>query len=159
MTLDEYIQTLPPEYWYDPEVDLWINPRDPAEWVIGANAFVTRYGQFVIFYPKAAGTVVQANESLGVMETWKTAFGIQSPVNCTITQGNESVATDVSLARQDPYGAGWLFRVRPSLPSDRPIGLLDHAGYVAWLTKYGEQQFASLRPQQDLTPYDPLAGI
>jgi glycine cleavage system H protein len=160
MTLDEFIEGLPDDYWYCPHNDTWIKPQTNA-WVLGANAFVTTFGKFMVFYPKPDGSVFDRGESLGVMETWKTAFGIAAPFSCAIQSSNGSVVKDINLIKDSPYGAGWLFVLRPTGEFDPSKSFLQKPQYVEWLRGPGRKQFDHLLPSNDPSDliYDPLRGV
>ena len=159
MTLDQYMAGLPQDCFFEPNVDLWARPEGENQWTIGANAFVTHYGRFVIFYPKPAGSEIDARGSMGVMETWKTAFGIEAPFACTILEGNERVSQDVTLAKSSPYSDGWLFKVKSAASAVPQASLLSYEQYCDWLGRNGERQFSHLLPAPQMTPYDPLVGM
>lgn len=160
MTMDEFIEGLPDDYWYCPHNDTWIKPQGNA-WVLGANAFVTMFGKFMVFYPKPDGSVFDRGESLGVMETWKTAFGIAAPFSCVIQSSNGSVVKDINLIKDSPYGAGWLFVLRPTGEVDPSNAFMPKPRYVDWLQGPGKKQFDHLLPNNNPSDliYDPLRGV
>jgi len=157
MTLDDFVEGLPDDLLYVCDTDLWIRPESDALWVIGANAFVTKHGKFLIFYPKPEGHVVERHAPLGAMETWKTAFGIEAPFDCEIIRGNPEVASSVQLAVADPYGRGWLFEVRPLDPSESKKSLMTARAYKDWLRDHARSQFEHLshRSTVDELQFDP----
>jgi len=58
------------------------------------------------------GKKVQAGQSCAVVESVKTASDIYSPVSGEVSEVNQPVADNPALVNTDPYGAGWLFKVR-----------------------------------------------
>lgn len=58
------------------------------------------------------GTLVVAGESVGEVESVKTTSDIMSAFSGEITEINEQVAEDPSLLNSDPFGNGWLMKVR-----------------------------------------------
>src|SRR5436190_13412750 len=58
------------------------------------------------------GRKVTAGEACAVVESVKTASDIYSPVSGEIIEVNPSVVGDPALANSDPYGAGWLYKIR-----------------------------------------------
>jgi glycine cleavage system H protein len=52
------------------------------------------------------------------------------PISGTVTEVNEALRDDPSLANTDPLGAGWFFKVQPSDP-DQMEALMDEAAYAA----------------------------
>ncbi len=77
---------------------------------------------------KAAGTAVDAGGSLGEVESVKTTSDVYSAVAGTITEVNAEAAKDPSLVNSDPFGKGWLVKIRASDAS--PLAkLMDAATY------------------------------
>jgi glycine cleavage system H protein len=61
-----------------------------------------------------AGRKVRAGEACAVVESVKTASDIYSPVSGEVTEVNKGVAENPALVNSDPYGGGWLFKVKLS---------------------------------------------
>ncbi|WP_457963759.1 glycine cleavage system protein GcvH [Arthrobacter sp. D1-29] len=57
------------------------------------------------------GSSVTAGETCGEVESTKSVSDLYSPVTGEVTEINEAVVSDPALINNDPYGAGWLFRV------------------------------------------------
>lgn len=79
---------------------------------------------------KGAGSAVAAGESVGEVESVKTTSDVYSAVGGEVVEVNGELAENPGLVNSDPYGKGWLIRVRAS---DRaPLGkLMDAAAYDA----------------------------
>ena len=79
---------------------------------------------------KAAGTSLAAGDSAGEVESVKTTSDIYTAVAGEVAETNHGVVDDPSLVNSDPYGAGWLVRIKASDlgPLD---GLMDAAAYDA----------------------------
>jgi glycine cleavage system H protein len=80
------------------------------------------------------GTKVSAKEALAVVESVKAASDIYSPVGGDIVGANEALSDNPALINQDPYGAGWIFKIRFADFSELN-GLLDAAAYRAQTEK------------------------
>jgi glycine cleavage system H protein len=76
----------------------------------------------------AAGRQVKSGEACAVVESVKTASDIYSPVSGAITEVNQAVVNDPSLANSQPYDGGWFFKVKLSRP-DELNQLLTAAAY------------------------------
>lgn len=79
--------------------------------------------------PEIGATFAQKDVA-GVVESVKAAADVYMPVSGEITEVNEALRNEPSLANTDPLGAGWFFKVRLSDPS-QVAGLLDEAAYQA----------------------------
>jgi glycine cleavage system H protein len=58
------------------------------------------------------GTQVKAQEQVCVVESVKAASDIYSPISGTITSVNEALSSNPALINTDPFGEGWIFRIR-----------------------------------------------
>jgi glycine cleavage system H protein len=64
------------------------------------------------------GRSVKAGEPCAVVESVKTASDIYAPVGGTITEVNKPVVENPALVNTDPYGAGWLFKLKLAHPAE-----------------------------------------
>ena len=64
--------------------------------------------------PKAAGKSVQKGRNIATVESGKWVGPVTAPVSGEIVAVNEALAVSPSLVNSDPYGAGWVARLRPS---------------------------------------------
>lgn len=72
---------------------------------------------------------VEAGKECGSIESVKAASDIFSPVSGTVTEVNGELEDAPETVNGDPYGAGWLFKVKLSAPVE---GLLDADAYAAF---------------------------
>ena len=80
--------------------------------------------------PPAVGKSVKAGEVAAVVESVKAASDIYAPVSGEVIARNEAVEGDPALLNTDPFGAGWIYKVRLSDPAE--LGALkDPAAYKA----------------------------
>jgi glycine cleavage system H protein len=104
---------------------------------VGITDFAQRaLGDVVYVSVPAPGTRVTAGEPCGEVESTKSVSDIYSPVGGEVTEVNADLEDDPALVNSDPYGAGWLMRVRLD-PDEDPSGLLTADEY-AELTKASE---------------------
>lgn len=76
------------------------------------------------------GKQVKAGEACSVVESVKTASDIYSPVSGEIVEVNRAVAENPALVNTEPYGGGWLFRVKLGSPGEL-AALLSPVDYTA----------------------------
>ncbi|MCZ4315966.1 glycine cleavage system protein GcvH [Comamonadaceae bacterium G21597-S1] len=74
------------------------------------------------------GKQLDAKEIAGVVESVKAAADVYMPISGEITEVNEALRADPSLANSDPLGAGWFFKVRLSDASQLDA-LMDETAY------------------------------
>ena len=89
-------------------------------------------GEIVFFEPPQVGTQVTMGESYAEVESVKAVSDVIAPLSGEIVEVNETLADAPEQINEDPYGAGWLVKVRLSDPSERDQ-LLDAAAYAAQL--------------------------
>ena len=91
----------------------WINAADTAAAVVGITVHAQDALGDVVFVdlPEVGKTFAQG-EVAGVVESVKAAADVYMPVSGEITEVNEALRADPSLANSDPLGAGWFFKVK-----------------------------------------------
>ncbi len=62
--------------------------------------------------PPAIGKSVKAGDVAAVVESVKAASDIYAPVAGEVVERNEAIEADPSLLNTDPFGAGWIFKIR-----------------------------------------------
>jgi glycine cleavage system H protein len=77
------------------------------------------------------GKSFAAKEVAGVVESVKAAADVYMPVDGEVTEVNEALRGDPSLANTDPLGAGWFFKVRLS-DASQLAALMDETSYSAF---------------------------
>ena len=64
------------------------------------------------------GATVAAGDPVAVVESVKAASDVYTPVSGEILEVNEELSNDPSLINSDPYGAGWLYKIRLDVPTE-----------------------------------------
>lgn len=85
-------------------------------------------GDVVFVDLPAVGTTFAQKDTAGVVESVKAAADVYMPVSGEVTEVNEALRHDPSLANSDPLGAGWFFKVKLSEPSQLDA-LMDETSY------------------------------
>jgi len=93
-------------------------------------------GDLVFVEVPEAGRVVTAGEPVAVVESVKAASDVYSPIDGEVSAGNPELTAAPELINTDPYGAGWMWRVKPS--NAAALGqLMDATAYEAHLKAEG----------------------
>lgn len=93
----------------------WIRRRPDGTLEIGITDHAqSALGDLVFVEVPEAGRELGAGEACAVVESVKAASDIYSPVAGTVLEGNPALAATPEIINQDPYGAGWMLRLRPT---------------------------------------------
>jgi glycine cleavage system H protein len=90
-------------------------------------------GEVVFFDPPEVGSSVAKDESYAEVESVKAVSDVIAPLSGEIVEVNAALSDAPEKINDDPYGEGWLVKVRMSDPSERD-SLMDASGYEATLT-------------------------
>ncbi len=95
--------------------DEWIRLNDDGSIVIGITDFAQHeLGDMVYVEMQEAGQTIDANKECGVVESVKAASEVSMPVPGEILEVNEAVEASPEAINTDPYGEGWLIKVKPA---------------------------------------------
>jgi len=89
-------------------------------------------GEVVFFDPPAVGTTLVKDEPYAEVESVKAVSDVLAPLSGEIVEVNGDLAADPGAINEDPYGEGWLVKIRLADASEREA-LLDAAAYEAGL--------------------------
>ena len=121
----------PDDLLYHPEHDWARIEGDVATFGITWHA-QDALGEVVFFDPPAVGSTVHAGDSYTEVESVKAVSDVVAPLSGEIIESNESLGDTPEAINDDPYGEGWMVKVRLSDPSETG-DLLDAAAYQATL--------------------------
>jgi glycine cleavage system H protein len=102
---------------------------DGDEAVLGVTWFAQdALGELVHFEPPGDGVTIAKDTSYGEVESVKAVSEVIAPLSGTVLEVNQKVVDAPETVNEDPYGDGWLIRIRLSSP-DELEQLLDVAAY------------------------------
>jgi len=109
----------------------WLLEEEPGLWRVGFTKFATRMlGDLVEYrFSVLQGVTVEIGQAIGSVEGFKAISDLYSVATGEFLGANRELDEDVTLADTDPYGRGWLYRVR-GRPEPSSV---DVHGYVAVL--------------------------
>jgi glycine cleavage system H protein len=116
---------------YTPDHE-WIQSEGNAPATVGITVHAQDALGDVVFVdlPEVGRTYAQGDVA-GVVESVKAAADVFMPVNGEVTEVNEALRADPSLANTDPLGQGWFFKVKLSDPAQLEP-LMDETAYAAF---------------------------
>ncbi len=125
-------ETYPPELKYHAEHDWARVEGDEATFGITWYA-QDALGEVVFYDPPEVGKSIAANESYAEVESVKAVSDVFAPLSGEVVAVNDALADSPERINDDPYGEGWLVKVKLSDPSELD-GLLDVEAYKKLLS-------------------------
>jgi glycine cleavage system H protein len=120
-------ETYPDELRYHREHD-WAR-IDGSEAILGITWFAQdALGELVHFEPPEQGSAVAKDTTYGEVESVKAVSDVISPLSGEVLEVNKKVVDAPETVNEDPYGEGWLVRIRLADPAEADA-LLDAAAY------------------------------
>lgn len=121
----------PKELKYDREHE-WVRLEGEVA-VIGISDFAQdQLGEVVYVDLASAGATLSSGDTFGEVESVKSVSELFTPISGEIVEVNAALGDAPETVNEDPYGAGWMIKVRLSDPAEVD-GLMDAAGYEAFL--------------------------
>jgi glycine cleavage system H protein len=124
----------PDDLLYHPEHD-WarIDAGDPQTATLGISWYAQdALGEVVFFEPPAVGESIAKDAPYAEVESVKAVSEVVAPLSGEIIEVNQTLSDSPQMINEDPYGEGWLVKVRLSDPAERDV-LLDAGSYIATL--------------------------
>ncbi len=124
-------ESYPGDLLYHREHD-WVR-REGEEAEFGITWYAQEaLGDVVYFDPPGVGSTVTKDQPYGELESVKAVSDIYAPASGEVLAVNGDMSSTPELTNSDPYGGGWLIRVRLSDPSELD-DLMDAAAYQEYL--------------------------
>lgn len=127
------------------ETHEWVRANDDGTVTVGITDHAQHLlGDLVFVEIPEVGRVVNAAESCAVVESVKAASDVFSPLDGVIVEVNEALADDPELINHDPYGEGWIFRLKTTASLET---LLEAAAYEAIAVAEDEDESSLANPR------------
>ena len=112
----------------------WIRLEGDVAYVGITDYAQEQLGDIVFVDIPTEGETLAADEVFGTIEVVKTISDLFLPVTGEILEQNEALADQPELVNQDPYGEGWLIKIKPTADADFD-SLLDAEAYKALINE------------------------
>lgn len=112
----------------------WIRLEGDVAYVGITDYAQEQLGDIVFVDIPTEGETLAADEVFGTIEVVKTISDLFLPVAGEILEQNEALADQPELVNQDPYGEGWLIKIKPAADADLD-SLLDAEAYKALINE------------------------
>lgn len=96
----------------------WIRVEGDTAYVGITDYAQDQLGDIVFVDIQTVGETLNAGETFGTIEVVKTISDLFLPVNGEVLEQNEALADQPELVNQDPYGEGWLIKIKPAADAD-----------------------------------------
>lgn len=132
---------IPDDLWYLVEKHVWVRQEDGLV-VVGLTDVAQHLANNILSVtPKAPGRRIGAGKSVATVESSKWVGPVPSPIEGEVAEANQALVADPGLLNRDPYGAGWVAKLRAETWDPAAAGLVTGeegvAAYQAFLTAEG----------------------
>jgi glycine cleavage system H protein len=109
---------------------MWLKLLVDEEALIGINHYAQNsLGEVVFLDLPRVGASIHCDTTLGTVESRKAVSDMVAPVDGTVLEVNGRLRDEPALVNSDPYGNGWILRIRLAFPDDTNH-LLDNVAYL-----------------------------
>ena len=103
-----------PDHLFYTKEHEWANFKD-NEVIIGITDYAqSQLGDIIFIEFPEIGDQINAGDSFGEVEAVKTVSELYAPVTGTVLEVNENLEDSADLVNSDPYGDGWLIKIKPT---------------------------------------------
>lgn len=128
-TFDKFIFKVTTGYLYTDD-DYWVDIRGSVA-TVGVTDYLQKSNGDVAFVePIAPGKEVKKGHEMGEIETIKVTLNLISPVTGKVIEVNQQLEAHPELINNDPYGAGWIYRIELSDPEGEKSRLIQAESYM-----------------------------
>ena len=110
----------------------WIRIEGEEAYVGITDYAQDQLGDIVFVDIPTVGETLEQGDTFGTIEVVKTVSDLYLPIAGEVLEQNEALADNPELVNKDPYGEGWIIKIKPNNAADAE-GLLDAAAYQATL--------------------------
>ena len=115
----------------------WVRPEGDGTFTVGISEHAQELlGDMVFVELPDVGATVSAGDDIAVAESVKAASDVYAPIGGEIVGVNEELEDSPELVNSDPFGDGWLFRIKAD-DAQEVEGLLDAEGYENSIEEIG----------------------
>jgi len=107
----------PPGLKYSKEHE-WVATEESVATIVITDHAQEQLGEIVYIELPSVGEKVSKDDPFGVVESVKAVSDIYAPVSGTVVEVNEDLPESPEVVNEDPYGDGWLIKVKVSDPAD-----------------------------------------
>lgn len=123
---------IPDDLYYNVENNVWARREGDGTVTVGMTAYAAALaGQIVSCTPKKVGRSVEQNKSAATVESGKWVGPVKAPVGGEVVEINSAVTSSPATVNADPYGAGWMVKLKPANWDSDSAGLVTGGAVAA----------------------------
>lgn len=128
------MSNLPSELYYAPSHE-WVRTEDDGTVTVGITDHAQALlGDLVFVETPQIDSDIAAGVACAVVESVKAASDVYAPLSGVVIETNAQLAESPELVNTDPYGEGWIFKLKPAV-SEELDELLDAVAYQAFIAE------------------------
>lgn len=105
---------LPDDLYYNVDNNVWARREADGTITVGVTSYACALsGELVSYMPKKMGKEIEQNKSAATVESGKWVGPVKAPVTGEIVAANEEALARPAMINSDPYGTGWLVKMKP----------------------------------------------
>lgn len=132
----------PSELYYENQTNLWVFVEEGVA-TVGLNALAHEtFGDIVYISIMKTDKPVERGQVIGSIEAAKMVDNLVAPISGEIIAFNEEIQRNPGLINDDPYGKGWLVRIKPSAWDQDSAALIHGPELERWI----KEQLGGLEP-------------
>ncbi len=106
---------IPEDLSYNVDNNVWARREADGTVTVGLTAYACSLaGEIVAYTPKKAGKDIAKDKSCATVESGKWVGPVKTPVTGAVVAVNDAVAGKPGLINKDPYGEGWIVKMKPT---------------------------------------------
>lgn len=133
MTAKRQQYHVPPDLYYDGQTRLWVRIKGEIATFGLSELALETFGDVAYISSARAGETVTRGQVIGSVEAAKMVDNLVAPVSGEILACNEEVQRNPGLINDDPYGNGWLVKVKPSAWEREAAALIHGPELGLWI--------------------------
>ncbi|HTT37537.1 MAG TPA: glycine cleavage system protein GcvH [Burkholderiales bacterium] len=123
---------LPEDLLYNVENNVWARREPDGTVTVGITAYACALaGEVVAYTPKKVGRAIELNKSLVTIESGKWVGPVKAPVSGEVVAVNDALTASPKGINADPYGGGWLVKLKPANWDAEAVSLVTGAAVAA----------------------------
>jgi len=124
--------SLPENLLYNVENNVWARREPDGTVTVGITAYACALaGEVVAYTPKKVGRAIELNKSLVTIESGKWVGPVKAPVSGEVVAVNDALTASPKGINADPYGGGWLVKLKPANWDAETVSLVTGAAVAA----------------------------